>query len=250
MSKFVVITGSCGGIGRALVETYLKANYSVIGLDRLALGTNSNDNFIEINPDLEEFSKNKRYREKILDQIKSLLPNELEEFILINNAAEQILKNIADMNWQDWQSSFAVNTIAPFFLVQGLIEELKKTHGHIINISSIHSKQTKANFSCYAASKAALEALTRSLALELSVKGVSVNAIAPAAIATQMLKDGFAEAPEKLKELESYHPAGIIGSPEQLAIFVKSVTEQRGGFLTGSVLEFNGGIAGRLHDPS
>ena len=131
MSKFVVITGSCGGIGRALVETYLKANYSVIGLDRLALGTNSNDNFIEINPDLEEFSKNKRYREKILDQIKSLLPNELKEFILINNAAEQILKNIDDMNWQDWQSSFAVNTVAPFFLVQGLIEELKK---HVVTL--------------------------------------------------------------------------------------------------------------------
>ena len=78
---------------------------------------------------------------------------------------------------------------------------------------------------------------------------MSVNAIAPAAIATQMLKDGFAEAPEKLEELESYHPAGMIGSPEELAAFVKSVTEQKGGFLTGSVLEFNGGIAGRLYDP-
>ena len=153
------------------------------------------------------------------------------------------------MNWGDWDKTLTVNAVAPFFLLQGFLEQLIKTHGHVINISSIHSRLTKANFSCYATSKAAVEALTRSLALELSAKGVSVNAIAPAAIATQMLKDGFAESPEKLKELESYHPAGMIGSPEELAAFVKSVTEQKGGFLTGSVLEFNGGIAGRLHDP-
>ncbi len=57
------------------------------------------------------------------------------------------------------------------------------------------------------------------------------------------------KSPEKLKELESYHPAGMIGSPEQLASFVKSVVGQRGGFLNGAILEFNGGIGSRLHDP-
>ena len=64
-----------------------------------------------------------------------------------------------------------------------------------------------------------------------------------------MLKDGFVEEPEKLQELKSYHPAGKIGTPEQLATFVKSITEQRGGFLTGAVIEFSGGIASKLHDP-
>ena len=81
----------------------------------------------------------------------------------------------------------AVNLVAPFFLTQGLIDILIASNGHVINMSSIHAKLTKTNFTCYATSKAALEALTRSLALELSAKGVSVNAIAPAAIATQML---------------------------------------------------------------
>jgi NAD(P)-dependent dehydrogenase (short-subunit alcohol dehydrogenase family) len=249
MSKFAVITGSSGGIGSALVDAFLSDNYSVFGIDATDSGRNS-VGFVEINTDLCEFTKNENYREQILNQIKNHLPERLDDFVLINNAAVQILNPVSKLNLSDWDKTLTVNTMAPFFLVQGFLEQLIKTHGHVINISSIHSRLTKANFSCYATSKAALEALTRSLALELSAKGVSVNAIAPAAIATQMLKDGFAESPEKLKELESYHPSGMIGSPEQLAIFVKSVAEQRGGFLTGSVLEFNGGIAGKLHDPS
>jgi NAD(P)-dependent dehydrogenase (short-subunit alcohol dehydrogenase family) len=248
MSKFAVITGSSGGIGSALVDAFLSDNYSVVGIDATDSGRNS-VGFLEINADLFEFTKNENYREQILNQIKNYLPERLDDFVLINNAALQILNPVSKLNLSDWDKTLTVNTIAPFFLIQGFLEQLTKTHGHVINISSIHSKLTKANFSCYATSKAALEALTRSLAIELSVKGVSVNAIAPAAIATQMLKDGFAESPEKLKELESYHPSGSIGTPAELAVFVKSITDQRGGFLTGSVLEFNGGIAGRLHDP-
>ena len=248
MSKFAVITGSSGGIGSALVDAFLSDNYSVIGIDTTDSGRNS-VGFVEINTDLFEFTKNENYREQIFNQINNHLPKQLDDFVLINNAAVQILNPVSKLNLSDWDKTLTVNTIAPFFLVQGFLEQLIKTHGHVINISSIHSKLTKEKFSCYATSKAALEALTRSLALELSVKGVSVNAIAPAAIATKMLKDGFAESPEKLKELESFHPAGMIGSPEELASFVKSVAEQSGGFLTGSVLEFNGGIAGKLHDP-
>ncbi|MDA9000666.1 SDR family oxidoreductase [Gammaproteobacteria bacterium] len=250
MSKIAVITGSSGGIGSALVQLYLQDNYVVIGLDLCSSVNTDLDNFIELNLNLREFAKKESYREKILNQIKNLLPEKFEKFVLINNAAEQIIKNVADINGHDWDNSLAVNTVAPFFLTQGLLEILIASRGHVINMSSIHSKLTKAKFSCYAASKSALESITRSLAIELSQKGVSVNAIAPAAISTEMLKHGFANEPHKLTELESYHPSGTIGSPEQLASFVKSVTDQKGGFLTGSVLEFNGGIGGVLYDPN
>ena len=247
--KTLIITGASGGIGSALVDVFLNDSYSVIGIDVTASGRDA-DGYIEVLTDLYEFAKNKSYREQVLNRIKNHLPQRLDDFVLINNAAVQILNTVSKLNWNDWDKTLTVNTIAPFFLIQGFLQKLIETRGHIINISSIHSKLTKANFTCYASSKAALEALTRSLAIELSPQGVSVNAIAPAAIATQMLIDGFVEAPHKLKELESYHPAGIIGSPEQLAIFVKSIVEQRGGFLTGSVLEFNGGIGNRLFDPN
>lgn len=174
----------------------------------------------------------------------------MKKFIIINNAAEQILKPVAEIEWTDWEHSFSVNTIAPFFLVQGFIQELSTYQGHVINISSIHAKLTKTNFTCYASSKAALEGITRSLALELSSLGISINAIAPAAISTEMLKAGFDDMPEKLHELESYHPSKSIGTPLQTASLVKAITDQEGGFLSGSVIDFSGAIASRLYDPN
>ena len=248
MSKIAVITGSSGGIGRSLVNIFLRDKYCVVGIDNRSSQLNS-ESFIEIKADLYKFTKNENFRKKTLNQVKNNLPKKINDFVLINNAAVQIVNPVSKLSKSDWENTFMVNTVAPFLLVQGFMEQLIKTNGSVINISSIHSKLTKANFSCYAASKAALESLTRSLALELSVKGISVNAIAPAAISTDMLKNGFEKSPHKLKELENYHPSGRIGSPEELAIFVKSIIDQKSGFLTGSVLEFSGGIASKLHDP-
>ena len=167
MSKFAVITGSSGGIGSALVDAFLSDNYFVVGIDTIDSGRNS-VGFLEIHADLFEFTKNENYREQILNQINNHLPEKLDDFVLINNAAVQILNPVSELNWSDWDKTLNVNTMAPFFLVQGFLEQLIKTHGHVINISSIHSRLTKANFSCYATSKAALEALTRSLALEMA----------------------------------------------------------------------------------
>lgn len=249
MKKVVVITGSSGGIGSELVKKYLNDSFLVIALDKSNKLLINSEQFKFIKVDLFLFSLTYEYRINIIDEIKNLLPNSLKEFVLINNAAEQILKNTIDTEWDDFHRSFAINASAPFFLVQGLLEPLKSSNGHVINISSIHAKLTKANFACYASSKAALESLTRSLAIEISHYGISVNAIAPAAIETNMLRHGFNNDAGMLKNLESYHPAHTIGKTQDLASFIKSITENRGGFLTGSILEFNGGIGGLLHDP-
>jgi NAD(P)-dependent dehydrogenase (short-subunit alcohol dehydrogenase family) len=249
MSKVAVITGSSGGIGSALVRTYLDDGYFVIGLDRTPCEYPVRESYIEINLSLLQFSKDISYRDDVIAKIKEHLPNHPKKLVVINNAAEQILKSVSELEWEDWDNSLSVNTVAPFFLVQGLLEELKLSHGSVINVSSIHAKLTKPRFTCYAASKAALEALTRSLALELSPLGISVNAVAPAAISTDMLMAGFKDAPDKLKALKNYHPSRCIGTPEDVSFFVKAIADQEGGFLTGAVLDFNGGLAGRLHDP-
>lgn len=249
MSKVAIITGSDGGVGRALVKTYLSDDYLVIGLDRVYSQSNAETGLRNIQTDLLLFSKNSNYRRDILSELRSVLPEMTAKLVLINNAAEQVIKPLADIEWIDWEASLAVNTVAPFFLVQGLVDELKASSGHVVNVSSIHGKLTKSNFTCYAASKAALSKLTESLALELSQLGISINAVAPAAISTEMLNAGFDKNPEKLQVLKDYHPSKSIGSPEQLAKFIKSISEQEGGFLTGSVVDFSGGISGRLHDP-
>jgi len=250
MNKVAVITGSSGGIGRALVRTYLDDGYFVVGLDRTFCEYPAIESYVGIDVSLLQFSKDISYRDTVISKIKEHLPNNPKKFVVINNAAEQILKPVHKIRWQDWEISLAVNTIAPFFLTQGLIAELTAANGHVVNVSSIHSKLTKPLFTCYAVSKSAIEAVTRSLALELSPLGISVNAVAPAAISTEMLKAGFKDTPEKLLELENYHPSKSIGTPVQVSQFIKALTDNEGGFLTGSVLDFNGGISCKLSDPN
>jgi NAD(P)-dependent dehydrogenase (short-subunit alcohol dehydrogenase family) len=247
MEKFVVITGSSGDIGSCLVQEYLDDKFFVIGIDKKIKGVEI-ENFIEIEADLLTFAQEYEYQKKIIKKINNILKDKVRKLIIINNAAVQIVKNVSEVTWLDWNKSLSINTIAPFFLTTGLLDHLMKSHGHVINISSIHSNLTKKDFSIYAASKSALDSITKSMALELSSHGISVNAISPAAIKTKMLLGGF-NSLEDLKQLEDYHPAGKIALPTELASFVKSITDFKGSFLTGSIIDFNGGIGAKLHDP-
>jgi len=231
------------------VNTYYDDNFYVVGLDNKTSGNNNLKNFIEIDCDLTKFAKEKIYRNQISSLIKDSIPKDLKEFNIVNNAADQILKPVTKLEWEDWEKSLAVNSIAPFFVIKELLDILNSTNSHIINISSIHGKLTKSNFAAYAASKAALESITRSLAIELSPNGISVNCVAPAAIMTDMLKLSFNGNKRKLKDLENRHPAKKIASPSELAIFIKSLTDSKGKFLTGSVINFSGGISNLLNDP-
>jgi len=249
MSKVVIITGSSGGIGRALVDAYLSDEYLVLGLDNNLLKELDLTAFTQIPTNLLSLAKDQEYRDKVIADLRSHLPSVIDDFVVINNAAEQILNPVEEVTYDDWERSLGVNVIAPFFIVQSLIDFITINRGHVVNVTSIHAKQTKKGFSCYAASKAALESITRSLAIELSPLGVSINSVSPAAIATEMLLAGFANDHGKLQQLNQYHPAQTIGKPEDLASFIKAVTNQEGGFLTGATLEFDGGNSGRLYDP-
>ena len=250
MNKVAIITGSSGGIGQALVKAYRSDGYLVVGLDKNPLKKADSEGFVHLTTNLLSLAKEQECRDTIVGDIRRHLPEVINDLVVVNNAAEQILNPVEEITWDDWERSLGVNAIAPFFLVQTLIDVLTICRGHIINVTSIHAKLTKPNFICYAASKAALEAITRSLAIELSPLGISVNSVAPAAISTDMLMAGFEDKPEKLKRLNEYHPAKKIGCPRELAGFIKMITDQKSGFLTGAILEFNGGIGGVLHDPS
>lgn len=149
--------------------------------------------------------------------------------VIINNAAEQLLKTFLEISLHDWEAAFAVDTAAPIFLTQGLVEGLEVISDHVGYVSSIHSKQTTANFTCHAALKSAIEAWTGSLALELSQKGISINAVAPAVIATDMLKAGFIYVSEKLQELSSYRRYKSIDAPQGMASFITTITDHEGG---------------------
>jgi NAD(P)-dependent dehydrogenase (short-subunit alcohol dehydrogenase family) len=246
MMRTVLITGANGGIGQALCAAFHSDGWHVVGSDRHQSAAASCDQYVAA--DLSRLAAETGYREDFICRIRDRLKEPGKLAALINNAALQIVAPVDRLTAEDWRRTCDVNVIAPFLLAQGLLKELEAAGGAVINVASIHAMQTKAGFSAYATSKAALLGLTRALAVELGNR-VRVNAVCPAAVATPMLIEGFKGDEEKLSALASHHPSRCIGKPEELASFVIMLASGVSSFVTGVVLNFDGGISARLHDP-
>ncbi|WP_335918102.1 SDR family oxidoreductase [Shewanella algae] len=245
--KWALITGALGGIGKALTKEFVTAGYHVIATDIKNDEVNTpNVYFLPL--DLEKFVFEEVFAAEFYNKV-NILTNNVGINCLINNAATQILADVRDVTRQQWNMSLNVNLSAPFFLSQLFFEDLKNNGGSIVNISSIHATQTKKQFVPYATTKAALSALTRNMVLDLG-REVRINAIEPAAIATEMLKAGFADKDEFYKQLEDFHPMGRVGTPEEIAKLALFLCSDDAGFIQGACISASGGIQGCLSDPS
>jgi NAD(P)-dependent dehydrogenase (short-subunit alcohol dehydrogenase family) len=241
----VLVTGAFGGIGRAIVENLSDAGYHVIGVDRK---TGSIDKLgALVRCDLESLVGDRSLLTSFGKNVRSEL-NGMPLTALVNNAAVQKLGRFEEFDLDDWQSTFNCNLTVPFLLSQLFVSELCDTGGSIVNISSVHATATKPLFVSYAASKAGIEGLTRALAVELGGR-VRVNAVRPAAIRTPMLEAGFSGNADGRQQLNSMHPAGRIGEPSEVADVVRFLISNCASFITGAVLNVDGGILSRLHDP-
>lgn len=239
----VLITGSAGGLGQALVQSFCAAGYFVVGLDLRA--TPGADYSLEF--DLADLTTN----DDVLDEVQDALDAALGGrplVALVNNAAIQVLGTVNDLSVADFRSTMDVNIVAAFALVKLALPQLEANGGSVINMGSIHGRLTKPAFSAYATSKGALETLTRALAVELGDR-IRVNAISPAAVDTPMLRAGFEDMPEALDALAACHPARRIATPPEVAELAVFLAGNRAQFISGAVLDMNGAIGGRLHDP-
>jgi NAD(P)-dependent dehydrogenase (short-subunit alcohol dehydrogenase family) len=172
--------------------------------------------------DLERLVHDEPYKAEGLTGIRERL-NHTGLSVLVNNAAVQVFGGINTLTLADWQRTLNVNLLAPFVLPQGLLPQLQAARGCVINISSIHVRLTKAQFVAYATSKAALNGMTRAMAVDLDGGRVRVNAIEPAAIATDPLEASFEGKPEMLAQLEACQPQGRIGTPDEVAALAVSM---------------------------
>lgn len=249
--RSVLVTGAAGGIGAALVEHLHNEGWRVVATDRPELCPPSVEHPVSavrwLPGDLELLASGGDPLESFALQVVELTRG-ATLLAIVHNAALQRLGSFADLSAADWQASLAINLLAPVAISRRLLGELIATRGSIVHISSIHSQLTKAEFTAYATSKAALSGFTRALSVEIGHL-VRVNAIEPAAIRTPMLEAGFAGHPERLAQLEAFHPCGSIGSPHDVARAVSYLIDPANTFLNGCVLQLGGGIHNRLHDP-
>lgn len=243
MTKTVLITGANGGIGQALCSSFKEDGYFVIATGRPNVADCDCDQYIQADlyDMVNESDKLDQFRQAVLSSAGKV-------DVLVNNAAVQILSSLNTLKLQDFRTTLDVNLTAALALTQAFEDSLTQHKGSVVNIGSIHAQLTKPAFISYATSKAALRGLTRSLAVDLGGR-IRVNCIEPAAIETNMLIDGFKGNPEKLDELTAWHPTGKLGQPREIAKAAVFMANSDNEFMTGTILEINGGIAGRLHDP-
>ena len=113
--KVILLTGSSGDIGKSIAELYSKNDYKVICIDKVFKKSKNIKNSCYVECDLNKFVNNKDYKDKVIKEINLVIPNDIEKFILINNAAIQNLGPVDDLQLDDWNLSLSINAAAPFF---------------------------------------------------------------------------------------------------------------------------------------
>lgn len=240
--KAVVITGVLGGIGSQLAKTFKENGYHVIGLDINDAAPETCDLFFKF--DLHKYCSDSIYKQEMEQVFDREIP---ELFLLINNAAVQILGSVKELRLEDWNQTLNVNLTGPLMLSQYFLSRLERSLGSIVNIASIHQQLTKKRFVAYASSKSALVGLTKAMSVDLQGR-VRVNAISPAAIDTQMLRDGFDNDEAKVQMLNELHPSQRIGKPQEVSQLALLLAEDKLGFINGANIQIDGGISNVLKD--
>jgi acetoacetyl-CoA reductase len=160
---------------------------------------------------------------------------------LINNAGITIDKTLRKMTYQDWNDVINVNLSGVFNMTKAVLDHMvERGSGRIVNISSVIGETGNIGQANYAASKAGIFGFTRSLALEMASKGVTVNVVAPGFVATEMV-DAMPEA--ALAKVVERIPVKRLGRPEDVARVVRFLCEDESGYITGGAFHVNGGLA-------
>ena len=155
--------------------------------------------------------------------------------VLVNNAGVTAAKPALELTVEDFDKIFSVDVKGAFFLSVAAAREMKGKGGAIVNVTSVHEHIPRPGFALYAAAKAALGMLTRSLALELAEDGIRVNSVAPGAIATERNK----EADELVPEI----PLGRPGEPDEVAALVSYLAGDESRYVSGASVLIDGAMA-------
>jgi NAD(P)-dependent dehydrogenase (short-subunit alcohol dehydrogenase family) len=162
--------------------------------------------------------------------------------VLVNNAGENEPAPFAEVQPERLRRTLEVNLASALFLMQAIAPGMAaRGHGRIVNISSVYASRARPGRAAYSASKAALEAITRTAALEFGVSGVLVNAVAPGFVETDLTRKN--NAPEVLAALAARTAVGRLAAPAEIAEVVAFLASARNTYLTGQSIVVDGGFS-------
>ncbi|MBK8973045.1 MAG: 3-oxoacyl-ACP reductase FabG [Hahellaceae bacterium] len=237
--KVALVTGASRGIGRAIAETLVVEGYWVVGTATTVGGADKISDYLTAGKGVGIACDVTQP-----EQVAALLSRIESEYgtiaVLVNNAGITRDGLILRMKDEDWHAVLETNLTSVFRLCKAVSRGMMKARwGRIINISSVVASMGNAGQVNYAAAKGGLEALTRTLARELGSRGITLNAVAPGFIDTDMthaLSDSQREA------MLQAVPLGRLGQPSDVAAVVAFLASDGAGYITGETIQVNGGM--------
>lgn len=249
--RVVLVTGASRGIGRGIALAFARlGDRVVINYRADQAGAEETRRLIEaedsqgwvIQADVGQVNHANRLVEWVERRVGPIS-------VLVNNAAAFDRSFFLDVDEAAFDRSFAVNVRGLFFLSQSVARlMLEREQGAIVNLSSILAQESVPFRTVYCATKGAIESLTKAMALDLAGHGVRVNAVAPGFVDTQALRAGL-PGDNFVERVEFYTPLGRLGRPADIAEAVVFLASEHAAFITGQVLNVDGGITAREAGP-
>ncbi|MDI1241615.1 MAG: SDR family oxidoreductase [bacterium] len=245
--KVVLITGASSGIGRASAKLFAENGATVVAVGRseaelTSLQTETADLAGSLKPRLADVTETSQ-----IDRLMTEIGDSFGQIdVLVNSAGIIKSGTIESTTLDDWDKMLDVNLRSVFYVCQRALPMLEASKGNIVNVSSVTGTRAFPGVLAYCVSKAAIDQLTRCMALELAGRGIRVNAVNPGVVETNLHKRGGMPPEDYAKFLENAaktHPIGRAGQPSEVAELIYFLASQKAQWITGATYAIDGGRA-------
>jgi NAD(P)-dependent dehydrogenase (short-subunit alcohol dehydrogenase family) len=249
--KVALVTGAGAGIGRGCALELARSGADVVVND---IDPEAGQRTVEEIKALGRRSSFVRADVSDESQVQAMAATVTRDFgglhALVNNAGFNLFKGIVDTTSAEWDRVLSVDLRGLYLTTRAMVPLLKQAGGaSVVNIASVHAQMTVPNITAYAAAKGGVVSMGRSLAQEIGPMQIRVNTVSPGFVDTPLMDRWLASEPDAaatMRRVNSFHPLGRIGTPQDIGRLVVFLSSEFAGFITGANIMIDGGLTTRL----